>query len=76
MMSLGSSLSATRISVKVRVIEIKVPVPFIEFSYPHNCEDISILMLSILYRRGGGGGPVPPEQGNFSFLKFKPAESQ
>ena len=52
MMSLGSSLSATRISVKVRVIEIKVPVPSIEFSYPHNCEDISILMLSILYRRG------------------------
>ena len=54
MMSLGSSLSATRISVKVRVIEIKVPS--IEFSYPHNCEDISILMLYILYRRGGGGG--------------------
>ena len=54
--------------MKVRVIEIKVPVPSIEFSYPHNCEDISILMLSILYRRGGGGGGR--KQKKFGILFF------
>ena len=57
--------------MKVRVIEIKVPVPSIEFSYPHNCEDISILMLSILYRRGGGGGGGSGTSSNRAFLLFK-----
>ena len=58
--------------MKVRVIEIKVPVPSIEFSYPHNCEDISILMLYILYRRGGGGGGGEKEKkGNFFFIIWK-----
>ena len=55
--------------MKVRVIEIKVPVPSIEFSYPHNCEDISMLMLSILYRRGGEGGSGTSS--NRAFLLFK-----
>ena len=53
--------------MKVRVIEIKVPS--IEFSYPHNCEDISILMLYILFRRGGGGRSGTSS--NRAFLLFK-----
>ena len=41
--------------MKVRVIEIKVPVPSIEFSYPHNCEDISILNALYIIQAGWGG---------------------